>query len=308
MTASTGRSPSAKANAINGISKAPGTQPTAISLRSTPASRRTSSAPSRSRVVRAPLKRLQTSATRTPRPTGEPSRCSPTRFCNSWTRRESTCVSSLDVIESSEQVTETLALRAQIVDVEGRRAAFERHALDDIQAEALEAAVLRGGVGHDAHRSDAEVDEYLRADAVLACVDRTSEIEVGVDGVATFLLKGVGTNLMPEANAASFVSPQVHDDAGAFGRDLRESRFQLRAAVTTHRAEHVAGQTFGVNPNEHVASRGDVAVDQRHVLLAVEDVLKHEGLELTVLGRHRRLCDSLHQLLVSASVANQVGD
>ena len=60
----------------------------------------------------------------------------------------------------------------------------ERHALDDLEAEALEAAVLGRVVGHQPHRGDAEVDEDLRADAVLAAVDGQAEVEVGVDRVA----------------------------------------------------------------------------------------------------------------------------
>src|SRR5580704_7142235 len=104
-----------------------------MSLRSTSAWARTARAPSRRRVVMAPLKRLQTIATRTPRPVIAPSRCSPTRLRNSATRRGSSEVSSLDVIKAPEHVSQPLALGTQVVDIERGRAALERDTLDDLE-------------------------------------------------------------------------------------------------------------------------------------------------------------------------------
>ena len=49
---------------------------------------------------------------------------------------------------------------------------LERDPLDDVEAEALEPPVLGRVVGHQAHGGDAEIDQHLGADAVLAAVDR----------------------------------------------------------------------------------------------------------------------------------------
>src|SRR6266536_3051294 len=83
-----------------------------------------------------------------------------------------------------QQVAHALPLGAQVAQVLGVRVSLEQHALDDLQAVAVQATVLGGVVGHQPHGGDAEVDQDLRADAVLAVVHGQAELEIGVDGVA----------------------------------------------------------------------------------------------------------------------------
>ena len=116
----------------------------------------------------------------------------------------------------------------------------------------------------------AEVDEDLRADAVLARVGREAELHVGLDGVAALVLQRVGADLVAEADAAALVAAQVHDDARALVGDLLQREVELQAAVAAHRAEHVAGEALGVHAHEHVLLARDLAAHERHVLVAVE--------------------------------------
>src|ERR1019366_710784 len=102
-------------------------------------------------------------------------------------------------------------LGAQIVDVERRRSALESDALDDVESETLQSAVLHRVVGHKSHRRDTEVHEDLRPDAVFTTVDGKAELQVSVHGVHPTLLEGVGADLVPESDAATFVTAQVHD-------------------------------------------------------------------------------------------------
>ena len=132
------------------------------------------------------------------------------------------------------------------------RGDVQRDPLDDLETVALEAAVLRGVVRHQPHRRDAEVDEDLRADAVLARVGREAELDVRLDGVAALVLQGVRAQLVAEADAAALVAAQVDDDAAALGGDPLERAVELHAAVAAHRAEHVAGEALGVHAHEHV--------------------------------------------------------
>src|SRR5665213_1870288 len=270
---------------MSGISKAPGTHPIEMSRRSTPASVNALSAPSRRRVVMAPLKRAQTIATRTPVAPDVPSRYSPARARRASVASGSNAVSLLDVIESLEKVTHPLALRSQVVDIEGRRTALEGHALDDVESESLEAAVLHGVVGHEAHGGDAEIHEDLRARAVLARVDRQTLFEVRVHRVAAVFLEGVGANLVREAYAAAFLSAQVDDHARALRGHLRQRHSQLRSAVATQRAQRVTRQALRVHAHQEIVHVLDVAVDERDVLLTVEHALEDVGQELTELGR-----------------------
>ncbi len=141
----------------------------------------------------------------------------------------------------------------------GFECSVERDAFDDVEPEALEAAVLHGVVGHEAHRGDPEVDQDLGADAVLAVVDRQAELEVGVDGVVALFLEVVGPQLVGQPDAATLVTAQVDDDAGPLLGDEAHGLGQLRAAVAAQGPEDVAGQAFGVDPHEHVALAPDVS-------------------------------------------------
>ena len=123
-----------------------------------------------------------------------------------------------------------------------------RDPLGDLEAEALEAAVLGRVVRDEPHRGDAEVDEDLRADAVLPAVDGQAELEVGVDGVAALLLQAVGGDLVADADAAALVAAEVHDHAAALLGDDLHGRVELDAAVAAQRAEHVAGEALASAP------------------------------------------------------------
>ena len=180
--------------------------------------------------------------------------------------------------------------------------------LGDVEAEALEPAVLHGIVRHETHGGHAEVDQHLGADAVLAAVDRQALLQVGVDGVVALLLQLVGADLVAEADAAALVAAQVDEDAPALLLDEVERGLQLGAAVAAQGAEDVAGQALGVDPDEHVVGAGHVAHDERQVLLVVQHGLVDVGAELPVLGRDARLGHEADELLVLAAVADEVGD
>src|ERR1019366_2852399 len=151
MTTST-CSPRAKALATSGSSNAPGAQATVMSLRSTPCSARTLSAPSTSRDVTPPLNRPHANPTRTPRPSSLPTKYWPTRGRRMPSTSGSNSVSSLDVIKPLQEMSHSLSLRAQVVDVKGRGPTLEGDALDDVEAESLESAVLGRIVRHQSHR------------------------------------------------------------------------------------------------------------------------------------------------------------
>ena len=127
------------------------------------------------------------------------------------------------------------------------------------------------------HGGDAEVDEDLRADAVLAAVDGQAEVDVGLDGVAALVLERVGPELVAEADAAALVAAQVHDHAAALLGDALHRLVELGAAVAAQRAEHVAGEALGVHPDEHVVLALHRALDERDVLLAVEHATRRRS-------------------------------
>ena len=96
-----------------------------------------------------------------------------------------------------------------------------------------------------------EVDEDLRADAVVAQVGGQAELEVRVDGVEPLLLQLVGAQLVQQADAAALLR-EVEQHAAALLLDHRERRLELLAAVAAQRVEDVAGEALGVHAHEHV--------------------------------------------------------
>ena len=210
--------------------------------------------------------------------------------------------------EALEEVAHALALGAEVGEVLGVDGHDRGDPLGDLEAEALEAAVLGRVVGDDPHRGDAEVDEDLRADAVLPAVLGQPEVEVGVDGVAALLLEAVGADLVPDADAAALVAAEVDDHAAArLGHDLHR-RVELHAAVAAQRAEHVTGEALAVHAHEHVVLAGHGAPDHGDVLLAVEERLVGVAGEVAPLGGDAGLGDAADELLVLAAVADEVGD
>ena len=93
----------------------------------------------------------------------------------------------------------------------GRRD-LQRHALDDLQAVAVEGDVLARVVGHQAHLAHAEVAQDLGADAVVALVGAEAELLVGLDRVVPLLLQLVGAQLVHQADAAPLLE-QVEEHA-----------------------------------------------------------------------------------------------
>ncbi len=177
----------------------------------------------------------------------------------------------------------------------------QRYPLDDVQPVAVQAHPLGRVVGQQPHRPDTQVDQNLRADAVVAGVGRQAEFQVRVDGVVAGVLQLIGLQLVHQTDAAALVPAHVEHHAAAFAGHHRHRGVQLRTAVAAPGAEHVTGQAFRVHPDQHVVAvtgrAGDVAADQRDVLDVLVDARVADRPELAVPGRDAGLGDALDVLL-----------
>src|SRR5215203_5661183 len=203
-----------------GSSKLPGTVSSTTSPGSTPRAARPRPTPSASRSTMCEFHRARTTPIRSPVPSSPTGAAAPL---------------SEDVIEPLQQVAHALALGAEVGEVLRVHRHHRRDPLGDLEAEALETAVLAGVVGDDAHGGDPEVDEDLGADAVLPAVLGEAEVEVGVDGVPSLLLEAVGADLVADADAAALVAAEVHDHAAPLLRHDLHGRVELHAAVAAQR-------------------------------------------------------------------------
>ena len=114
--------------------------------------------------------------------------------------------------------------------------------------------------------------EHLRGGGVVAGVLGQAERGVGGVGVEALVLEGVRVELVVEADAAALLA-EVEQDAAAVCDPLHRLA-QLRAAVAPGRAEDVAGQALGVQPDERVVPGAGVAQHDGHVFLAVGEAVE----------------------------------
>ena len=122
-----------------------------------------------------------------------------------------------------QRVAHAVALGTQVVLVVRVGDVLDRDLLAHRQAVALQAADLLRVVREDADRAQAEVDEDLRPDAVVAQVGGQAELEVGLDGVQSALLQLVGPQLVEQADPAALLG-EVQQDAVALALDHRQRR------------------------------------------------------------------------------------
>src|SRR6185436_20677117 len=90
--------------------------------------------------------------------------------------------------------------------------------------------------------------------------------------------------------------------------DALERELELLAAVAAERMEDVAGQTFGVDPDEHVLLALDVALDERDMVLAGERLAEGDGGEVSVRRREPHRGHPLDELLRLPPVLDQILD
>src|SRR6516162_6745847 len=94
------------------------------------------------------------------------------------------------------RVTESFALHAQVGLVVRVWQMFDWDLRADRQPVALHPADLLRVVGENANRAEPEIDEDLRADAVVAQVGGKPQAQVRLDRVKAFLLEPVRAQLV----------------------------------------------------------------------------------------------------------------
>ncbi len=167
----------------------------------------------------------------------------------------------------------------------------------DRQTEALEAPGLGRVVREQPELAHTEVGQDLRPDAVLAGVHRQPQLEVGVDRVEPLVLQPVGAQLVADSDAPALVTAQVHHRSPTEFGNAAHRLLELRAAVTLHTGEHVAGQAFAVETNQDRLVGAHVAHHEREVRRAVEHALEGVAAELAPHRREASIghrCDESH--------------
>ena len=202
---------------------------------------------------------------------------------------------------------EPLALGSQVVLVVRVRDRLDRELVRHGQPVPLEAMNLLRVVGEDADAGQAQVDQDLGTDAVVAQVGGQAELQVRVDGVEPLLLEAVGAQLVQEPDPAALLR-QVQQHPRPLALDHRERRLELLAAVAAQRVEDVAGEALGVDADQDVVHVPHLSLDHREVVLVVDERPVADGRELAERGRELRGDHALDQPLGPPPVGDEVGD
>src|SRR6266566_98775 len=207
----------------------------------------------------------------------------------------------------SEEVAELVPLDVEIGPILIRRRRHDRQPLDDLQSVAFEAYQLHRIVRQHADRRQSEVEQNLRADAVIPQVRLETELLVGRDGVVALILELVRLELVEEADAPPFLI-EVHDHSRAHLRDHPHRAVQLPAAIAPGRAEDVARQALRVHPHQHLLLARDVAEYQRDVLRLIHVVAIADDAEFAEWRREAGFSDPMDEPLVLQPVGDELRD
>src|SRR5687767_6294929 len=115
-------------------------------------------------------------------------------------------------------MAELVPFGLEVAGVLAVRLRHDRDALVDAEPVALETDQLLWVVGDRTDRLHAEVEQDLRADAVVPQIGLKAELLIRLDRVGAAILQLVRPELVEQTNAPSFLV-EVDDDAAAFGGD-----------------------------------------------------------------------------------------
>src|SRR3989441_1081697 len=285
----------ANRDATRGISNAPGTSTTSIASSRAPPLRKASSAPSSSRFVTSSLNRLRTIANRNPAAAPPPSITVGMRYV--------LCLRS-DLVQ---EVAQLDFLRSQIANVRVLRRNFDRNALDDLEPVPLHPDDLPGIVRDEPDLVQPQLDQDLRAHAIVPKVRLEAQRQVGLDCVLAFVLQLVRAQLVHQADAAPFLV-QVQEHALPRLLNHLQRAMELLAAIAAKRSEHIGGEAPGVHADQHLVVQFDRALDQRDVGAMVEVVLEHVRDEVAEDCRESRLRHFVNEGLSLHPVLDEVFD
>src|SRR5919106_1741768 len=168
-----------------------------------------------------------------------------------------------------QQVPHFRSFGLEIFDVVWVGFAANRHLFYHLQAVTLESDNFLRIVGQKTEPADSQIEQDLRAEAVIAQITRIPKPGVCLHRVEAFLLQFIGVNFCREPDAAPFL-PHVNQNAAAFLLDLLKRRMQLISTVASARSENVSGKTLAVDAHQGWFAFVDAAFHQREMMLAVE--------------------------------------
>src|SRR5208282_351840 len=207
---------------------------------------------------------------------------------------------SSDQFQLREQMAEFFFFGFQVPDVSRMRRDLDRHARN-VHTVTAQAFYLVRIVGQQLHLANAEIAQNLRADSIVAEVLVEAEVQVRFDGVHPLVLQRVGANLVAEPDSAALLV-EINHHAAVRRHDSLHRLLQLLTAVASRRRKHVAREALRMEPHQRRASAADLALDQRQMLAAIDDVAEDDSLQHAAIDGKRLLGNALDQNFIRQAI------
>ena len=159
----------------------------------------------------------------------------------------------------------------------------EGQPLGHLDPVAHQAVDFVGVVGEQADGVHPKVPQDEGGDFIIPLVGVVAQGQVGLHRVETVVLEVVSLELFDEADAPAFLA-QVEEDPPARLGDHAHGQGELFAAVAAARAQDVAGEALGMEPDQDLVLAGHFSHDQGQVLLVLQVVLVKEQPEFPPVG------------------------
>mmetsp|Transcript_22474 Transcript_22474/g.64618 ORF Transcript_22474/g.64618 Transcript_22474/m.64618 type:complete len:363 (-) Transcript_22474:750-1838(-) len=124
-----------------------------------------------------------------------------------------------------------------------------RDGIIDVNTQVTKTTDLAGVVGDELDGLNSHLGKNRGNHAILSAILGEAEVDVGVDRVHSHILKGVGSDLIGQADATPLLL-QVNDGTPMLS-DVVQRHFQLLLAIASLAPEHLTGEALIVNANWH---------------------------------------------------------
>jgi len=121
-------------------------------------------------------------------------------------------------------------------------------------------------IGHQNHAFYLEVLKHVGGCVVFARIVGQAEKTVGVHRVGAVGLQIICTNFVRQADSTAFLA-EVKNGTGATANNFGQRYIELFFAIALERAKNFARHTLRVDAHQDGRAAGNVAVNERNVLL-----------------------------------------
>ena len=184
---------------------------------------------------------------------------------------------------------------------------LQRNPFGNGQAIPFQSNDLARIIGQETDLFDAQINQDLRADAVITQIRQESQRFIGLDGIEPLVLQIISLELIDQADASSFLA-HVNDDPRAVFADRFKRGFHLGVAVAAQRMKNVPRQTFRLNAHKDGNGFVDLAHDHGDMDEIIDLRLIGDDGEFTVFGGQFCFHDALNKFFVFTAIFDKTID